>query len=173
MTFLQNEQLIDLNVPKGLHQAQRPSHLDQVHLFGLTQAKVQTKVILGDVAGSAHDFVDLRVPAGNYTHARANGASVRLSPNTFHLQPIVLGGAVISQKRGRLVHVDDHDVNVPIIIEVPERRSAAGTRLTQRRATVGRNVSKAPIPKVPIDNLSLLEGEVQFLCVHFREDVAV
>src|ERR1035437_2130936 len=111
--------------------------------------------------------------AGNHTHTGANRASVRLGPNAFHLQPIVLRGAVISQKRGWLVHVYDHDVNVSVIIEVSECRSAAGARLIQRGAAIGGDVGKASVPKVPVDNLSLLEGEVQFLRVHFGEDVTV
>ena len=59
MALLQHEQLIGIDVLEGLHQAQRPSHLDQVGLFGLTYLSITW--LLVNVAGWNERFPDWRI----------------------------------------------------------------------------------------------------------------
>src|SRR3954469_18585779 len=106
-------------------------------------------------------------------HAGADCASVRLRANTFHLQPVVFRRAVISQQRRRFVHIDDDYVDVAIIIEVPESRTAAGARLRDDGASLGGDVGKASVPQISVENLPLLKREVELPAIDFGENVAV
>src|SRR5256885_12569870 len=104
-------------------------------------------------------------------HARADGASVRLRANTFHLQPVVFRGAVISQHRRRFVHIDDDYVDVAIIIEVPESRTAAGARLRDDGASLGGGVGEASLPQVSVENLPLLKRKCELPGIDFEANI--
>src|SRR3954463_5145499 len=106
-------------------------------------------------------------------HAPADGASIRFRANTFHLQPVIFRGAVISQQRRRFVHIDDDYVDVAIIIEVPESRTAAGARLGNDGASLGGDVGEASIPQVSVENPPLLKRKVELPGIDFGEYVAV
>src|SRR5581483_3175424 len=109
----------------------------------------------------------------HHAHAGADGAPVRLGSHTLHLQPAILRWGVVAQERRRLIHVDDDHIDVAIVIEVPECRSAAGPGLCNHCAARGRDVGKTSVPQISVENLPLLEGKVQFLAVDLREDVTV
>jgi len=89
-------------------------------LLGLAQAEVQAEVILGHEAGAARDFVYLRMLAGDDADARANGAAVGFCAYALDFEPVVFRAAIIAQERGRLVHVDNGDVDVASLSKSPK-----------------------------------------------------
>src|SRR6266849_4887302 len=109
----------------------------------------------------------------NHAHASANRASIRLGANALDLEPVILCVAIIAKKRRRLVHVNNDNVDVPIVVEVAECRSSARARFSYRQAGVGSDINKAPVAEILVHNLSLFKSEVQLLGVYLGEDVAV
>src|SRR3982074_2885167 len=106
---------------------------------------MQAKVILGHVTGTAHYLIDLRMLAGNHSHASANGAAIGLGTDALDLQPVVLRAAVIAEQRGRLIHVDHCDVHIAVVVEIAEGSPAAAVRLSHARSGAGGNIHKAPV----------------------------
>src|SRR5438046_145335 len=51
--LLQDQQLIRRNVLKRFHQPQGPADFDRIHLLGLTEPKMQARIILRQIAGTA------------------------------------------------------------------------------------------------------------------------
>src|SRR5437773_12233708 len=78
VALLNHQQLVHANVFERFHQSQRPLDFNQVCLLGPAKPKVQAKVILGHVTGTAHYLIDLGMPASNHAHANANGAPIGL-----------------------------------------------------------------------------------------------
>src|SRR5205814_2371436 len=93
----------------------------------------------------------------------------RLSPNTFHFEPVVFRRAVVAQQRRGFIHIDDDYVDVAVVVEVSESRTAAGARLRYHCARLGSDVGKTSIPEVSIQDLPLLKRKVQLLGVDLRE----
>src|SRR5438876_3324211 len=85
VTLLNYQQLIRANALKRFHQTQRPADFNQVCLPGPAKPKVQAKVILGHVTGTAHDLIYLRMMASNNSHASANGAPIGLGADALDL----------------------------------------------------------------------------------------
>src|ERR1700691_5122853 len=110
----------DLNIPAGL----------------IPQAEVQPRIVAREVAGLTGEFLRLYFPAIAHDNSRSNGAAVGLLSDEFDLEPVVSRRRVVSQQGRRLVHIHDDDVEVSIVVEIPECTAPArmlgrysGTRL--------------------------------------------
>src|SRR5882762_4227500 len=134
---------------------------------------VQAEVILGHEAGAAHYFVYLGVFGGDYTDARADGAAVGFCTYALDFEPAVFGARIIAQERGRLVHVDNGDVDVSVVVEIAEGGASAAVGLSDGGPARGANVDEATLAEILVQDLSLFEGDVEPAGVDFREDVAV
>src|SRR6266550_3288734 len=160
LALLDYEQLIRSNALERFHQTQRPADFNQVCLPGPAKPKVQAKVVLRHVTGTAHYLIDLRMLAGNHAHASANGAAIGLGTDALDLQPVVPGAAIIAEQRGRFVHVNHCDVHVSVVVEVAERSTPAAVRLSDARSGARGDISKASVAEVLVDSLCLLECDV-------------
>jgi len=98
VALLNHEQLVHANVFERFRQSQRPLDFNEVCLLGPAKPKVQAKIILGHVTGTAHYFIDLRMLAGNHSHASANGAAIGLGTDALDLQPVVSRAAIIAKE---------------------------------------------------------------------------
>src|SRR5205807_8869325 len=103
----------------------------------------------------------------------ADRGAVALSPNQLDLDPVVLVAAVVAQERGRIVHVQNQDVDVAVIVIVAEGGAPAGEALADPRTYPGGYVLELPVAQVPIHQAWHLERGVEVGLVDFRVDVAV
>src|SRR5438552_12811212 len=111
------------------------------------------------------------MPSGDDSHPCTNGAAIGLGTNAFDLQPVVFRATIIAKERRRLVHINDGDVHVAVVVEVPEGGPTAAVRLSYSQPGARGNIYKAASPEVLVNNLSLLEGNVYPPGVYFGEDV--
>src|ERR1700731_2584607 len=95
---------------------------------------MQAKVVLRHVTRTAHYLIHLRMLASNHSHASANGAAIGSGADAFDLQPVVSRSAIIAQQRGGLIHVDNRDIHVSVVVEVPECGASAAVRLSYVRS---------------------------------------
>src|SRR5438477_7993536 len=70
------------------------------------------------------------MPSGDDSHPCTNGAAIGLGTNAFDLQPVVFRATIIAKERRRLVHINDGDVHVAVVVEVPEGGPTAAVRLS-------------------------------------------
>ena len=49
-------------------------------------------------------------------------------PFEFDLDPVLFAFKVISQERGQFIHVEDEDVHVTVVVEIPESAPSAAVR---------------------------------------------
>ena len=59
MSFLNCNYLIGVDIPNGINNAAGPSYLDEVDFFPITESKMESQVVLGDIARTASHFIDL------------------------------------------------------------------------------------------------------------------
>src|SRR5437667_1915929 len=114
----------------------------------MTETNLDAEVILGNIARAAHHLIHLRMPAGNNSHTRANGAAIGLGADAFDLKPGVFRTGVIAEKRRRLVHVYYRNVDVSVIVEIAEGSTAARPRFCYRWSSARTNIDKAPVAEV-------------------------
>jgi hypothetical protein len=92
------------------------------------QAEVQAGIVARIETTLTQHALGLRFAAVMNQNAGSNGASVGLNPLKLHLNPIGIPAYVIAQQGRRFVQVYDQNVDVTIVIEVPERTSPAAMR---------------------------------------------
>src|SRR5712675_2737222 len=134
---------------------------------------MQAEVILGHEARAAHYFVYLRMFGGDYADARADGAAVGFCAYALDFEPVVFGAGIIAQERRRLVHVDNGDVDVSVVVKIAEGGASAAVGLSDGGPACGADVDETPLAEILVQNLSLLEGDVEPAGVDLGEDVAV
>ena len=60
-----------------------------------------------------------------HDYSRADGAAVALDAFEAHFDPMVRRGRVVAQQRGRLVLVEDENVEVAVVVEVAKGAASA------------------------------------------------
>src|SRR5882762_5542242 len=134
---------------------------------------MQAEVILGHEAGAAHYFVYLGVFGGDYTDPRADGAAVGFCAYALDFEPVVFGAAIVAEERGRLVHVDDGDVDVSVVVEIAEGGASAAVGLSDGGPARSADVDETPLAEILVQDFPLFEGDVEPAGVDFGEDVAI
>src|SRR5882757_1241865 len=116
---------------------------------------MQAEVILGHKAGAAHYFVYLRMFGGDYTDARADGAAVGFCAYALDFEPVIFGAGIIAEERGRLVHVDDGDVDVSVVVEIAEGGASAAVGLSDGGPASGGDVDKTTLAEILVQDFPL------------------
>src|SRR5712672_1497293 len=106
---------------------------------------MQAEVILRHEARAAHYFVYLRMFGGDYTDPRADGAAVGFCAYALDFEPVVFRTGIVAQERRRLVHVDDGDVDVSVVVEIAKGSASTAVGLHEGRPAIGANVDEAPL----------------------------
>ena len=70
-----------------------PSDFDSVGTIVRTEAEVEAKIALGDVAAAAEDFARLRQVAGGDANAGVEGEAVGCGSGKFEAEPMICGTA--------------------------------------------------------------------------------
>src|SRR5882762_4919344 len=134
---------------------------------------MQAEVILGHEAGAAHYFVHLRMFAGDNADARADGAAIGFCAYAFDFEPVIFGAGIVAEERGRLVHVDNGDVDVSVVVEIAEGSASAAVGLSDDGPARGADVDETTLPEIFVQDLSLFEGDVKPAGVDLREDMSI
>ena len=120
--FLDGNEPIGRDLLKSFVQATWPINVD-VRRSGAPQTEMQAGIAAREKAGLTQDRLRLDLASVVDKHPGSNGASIGLYAFQFHFDPIGLAGEVIAQERGRLVEIDDQNVDVPVVVEVSKRAS--------------------------------------------------
>src|SRR5277367_5263329 len=89
---------------------------------------MQARVVTGIVTGLADDGLRLRLAAIMHNHSGSDRAPVGLDTLQSYFDPALFWIEVITEERGRLIHVHDQDIHVSVIVKVSKRATATAVR---------------------------------------------
>lgn len=97
-----------------------------------------------------------------------------LTPLSLHFDPVVVAEDVVSEQRRRLVEIEDHEVQVAIVIEIAHAAAAAGVRRGNTRTGVGavQQFFKSAVSKITKQDARAAVGKLRQLLFHFRINAA-
>ena len=125
----------------------RPSDF-QIRLGLDSQPEMEPGVVRGMETRLAEHRLGLNATAVVRFHGGPDRAPVGLGSNQLDLEPVGSAGKVVPQQRGRLVEIDDENVDIPVIVEVPRK---AQPRLDFASPTAGpasvKSCSNLPSPR--------------------------
>src|ERR1700690_524148 len=81
-------------------------------------------------------------------HARANCAAVGNGANKFDFQPVMRTSNIVAKERGRLVQVDDQDVEIAVVVKIAERASAAAVNIRERGPGLFAEFLERPVSQI-------------------------
>src|SRR5437016_556349 len=96
-SFLNGNKPIRGDLREGLPNTVWPAHAD-FSLYRGTKTEVKSKIVAGEEAGLAEEFLRLRYLANLNDHAGANRTPIGLRADEFYLKPVIAGGNVISEQ---------------------------------------------------------------------------
>jgi hypothetical protein len=106
--------------------AGRPPDLDSFSLSGDTQSKMQTQIVLREVASPGTNFSHLQHRTSADLHLRADSQTIAVPSGQAQRQPMVLVGTGIAENHRLAVDVFNDHINLAVIIEIPKSRTPAG-----------------------------------------------
>ena len=126
--FLDQIELVGLDVPERLFQAAGPPDLDGVGASGFAQAKIGTQIALRQITSPTFDFPNLRNASGYNLNAGPHRVSIALCPDQPEVQEVVPVATTVVQKQRRISVVSHHHIDETVVVEVRERNSPAARR---------------------------------------------
>src|ERR1700735_4859167 len=129
---------------------------------------MQAWIVARIVAGLAEYRLRLYFFAVVDQHAGSDRTAIRFHTLQLHFQPALFDCYVISQKRGRLIHVDDENVEVAIVIEVSEGASPATVRRGNAVTRLRLQFFKSAVSQIPKQNTRSLVWILRQLAFNFR-----
>ena len=109
-----------------------PPDSEAVDARRVAEAKMQPQVILREKARLTDDGVRLPASGSGNDNRGADRAPVGFGPLQLHRDPVIGTGEIIPQKRWWLTHVHHQHVDVPVVVEVAERRAATRASFSNR-----------------------------------------
>ena len=98
LSLLDLVELVTGDIEKHLVSAAWPSNLDPFRADACAHPKVQSQIVLGEVAASAHNLANLRIPVYPHCNARAHGIAIAPSPHQFEGQEVVPWSPAVVQQ---------------------------------------------------------------------------
>src|SRR5581483_2881310 len=133
---------------------------------------MQSRIIGGIKAGLAQNRLSLCFAAVVDQNPRADSASIRLHTFELHLEPILFSTQIVPQQRRSFIQIHNQNVDVAIIVEIPESASAAAMG---RRYAMSRSVDEfleLAVPQVSKHSARRLVGILRQLAFNFGINVA-
>src|SRR5450631_1306994 len=106
---------------------------------------MQARIVRGEKAPLTGNALRLYFPSVSHPHARADSAAIALSAFQPYLQPMITGGYVVAQQRGRLIAVHDENVEIAVIVEIAEGTPPAHMWRRDRGSGLFSEFDKSPI----------------------------
>src|SRR5712692_826788 len=116
-------EVIHSQIGECLGSAGGPVNLQAVDLGCRTQPKVNSKIILREVAATTVNFVGLGHPSGDNLQPSANGQSIAFGSRQLETYPVATGNTMVLQDHWRSVDILDYYSHVAVIEKVSDGQS--------------------------------------------------
>src|SRR5262249_3389597 len=152
---------------KSFRLAVRPAN-GNIGRSRFTESEVDPKIVLGDERPAAPDFINLFASASGHGNARAN----RIAPGSkgAHDQGASVARAKILQQRRRFTHVDEHDLEFSIVVQITDGEAARRMGCSNARAALRGEIKELAVATVPVEKSGLFEllprAGVVYLGIH-------
>ena len=133
---------------------------------------MQATVVAGIKAGLCEHFLSLAPCSVTGGHTRPDRAAIALDSDQQNLQPVSTTRDVVSQQRGRFIHVHHQHVDVTIVVKVAEGAPAAGVSIGDARSGFLDQLLESAVAKATENQAGRLERVRGKLFLHFRIDAA-
>jgi len=140
--FIDLQNLIRMNIFQCLHNPARPTHLNLLHYFVLSEPKVHAFVARRKVATRRRDCRKLCSACGHSLHFSTNSISIALVACEFQQNPMILRGCLIMKHVCRPFIRIHNCVHAPIVVQISGRHSARHPRLLKYRPRLSGHVDK-------------------------------
>src|SRR6202521_5504869 len=114
------------NILQGFDHAVRPANFDGVHFRGGAQAKVQTQIILREIACAAANLAELLDATSANGRTRTDRCAIALGAHEVKQNPVKIVAISIQKNRRRFSDVEQNDIDVPVVKNVAESCAAPG-----------------------------------------------
>ena len=104
-----------------------PANFHDVGLLDIAHPNWYAEVVAGKITFIISYVENALVAAHGHGDARPDSTAVALDALRPNLHPIPPVAAVVAEKHGRRVLVDNHHVDVAVIVEIAEGHAAPGT----------------------------------------------
>ena len=94
---------------------------------------MESQITLRHDAPAAMNFVNLGMVAGYHSDSGPDCGTIAEGPNQLEFDPIVLIPAVIAQERRWIIHIQNQDIDVSIVVKIPVGTAAAGEPFADTR----------------------------------------
>ena len=104
-------------------------------------------------------------------HPRANCAAIALGSFEPNLDPVVSGRRVISQQRRWLILIHHQDVDIAVVVEIPECATTAAVMGCESGARFIANLCKSSVPQIAKEDWLAARGKTAEHTLEFGIDV--
>src|SRR6266403_551195 len=118
--FIDLQNLIHTNIFQCLHKPARPTHLNLLHYFVLSEPKVGTLVACRKIATRCRNCRKLCSACSHSFYFSANSISIALVPHEFQRNPVILRGCLVVKHVCRPFIRIHNCVQAPVIVLVQE-----------------------------------------------------
>src|SRR6266478_5974255 len=146
--FIDLQNLIHTNIFQCLHKPARPTHLNLLHYFVLSEPKVGTLVACRKIATRCRNCLKLCSACSYSFYFSANSISIALVPHEFQRNPVILRGCLVVKHVCRPFIRIHNCVQAPVIVQISDRQTARHPRLLKDRPRLRRYVDKA-LARIP------------------------
>src|SRR6202789_1277810 len=114
-TFDERDEMIGGTARESFFETAGPGNVEVLHGGGRAETKMQSQIIIGDIARSAALFLKPGMAAGRYSHTRANSVAVRFCALQHDANPVIAVGRKIHKQQRLFVNIVD-DGGLPAIV---------------------------------------------------------
>src|SRR5215213_2477365 len=164
---------VDADAFDPVDRAAGPPDFYQVYPGAFLKAEVEPEVVVRNVTRAAAHLVHLGQVLAHDSHPRSYAVAVGAGADRFDEHEIVRISSVIAKELGGSVEVVDHQIDVPVIIQVPECGPPAHALFHQRVARLGRHFRERSVAVVLVKELALAVARVEVGLIDLRVDVTV
>src|SRR5882762_5824130 len=140
--FIDLQNLIRMNIFQYLHNSARPTHLNLLHYFVLSEPKVHTLGARRKVATRRRDCRKLCSACGHNLHFSANSISIALVACEFQQNPVILRGCLVMKHVCRPFIRIHNCIHAPVVVQISGRHSARHPQLPKYRPRLSGHVDK-------------------------------
>ena len=167
------ENLIGRDISQGLEETTGPPDLDEIHALVMSQTEVDAQIVGRQVAVSAPYLIDLNKISRDHLHSCADTVRVAPGSDGLYADPVVPVRGFVAHQGGRRFLVRHEDVDVSIVVVIPEDRGATHLLLVEECSGSEGDIGERTLTVVSVELVLLCEGHIVPEEVHVVEYVPV
>lgn len=165
--------MVGAEIAENFSLSGRPEDLQLADLRVGSQAKVNSQVILGEIAAATEHFAFLHQVSGKTFDSRVQSQAVALGSFQFEADPVIRWATFGPKNRGLPLKIFDDHLEFAVVEEITDRYAAAYLGNFQRRTDELADVLEGAIALIEVQELGLHVLRAGDNGVDLRVDVTI